>query len=245
MFYRFADVLHSFDLRGNLSAGTTLLSVVTATLTLLATPGAPVAHASTTVPAPNGVAARATGAAQVTVSWSAVTGASGYRVLRSVTKGGPYNFLNSASSTSYVDASVSSGGTFYYVVQTVKKRSVSANSAEAGVTLAPVAPSAFAATLVPAGAKDEVAVSWAASAGATSYDVYRGVTGPLRTLVGTATGTSWTDASVASGTSYSYAVRAVNAGGPSADSAVRSVQTRLSSLTHLVSGKDHRPTVSP
>jgi hypothetical protein len=65
-----------------------------------------------------------------------------------------------------------------------------------------------------------VALSWNASTGATSYDVYRGtatgVCSGTPTPYATAATTAYTDASVTAGTTYVYAVSAVNSAGQSA-----------------------------
>ncbi|WP_225839834.1 PHB depolymerase family esterase [Streptomyces sp. NK08204] len=53
-----------------------------------------------------------------------------------------------------------------------------------------------------------VSLSWSAVSGAASYHVYRG-----GTEVGSATGTSYTDTGLNSGTQYSYTVAAVDSGG--------------------------------
>jgi hypothetical protein len=68
----------------------------------------------------------------------------------------------------------------------------------------------------------QVALTWAASAGATSYNVYRATTAggegatPYRTGL---TATSFTDTGLTNGTTYYYQVTAVNAAGESARSA--------------------------
>ena len=87
----------------------------------------------------------------------------------------------------------------------------------AGATT-PSAPTGLAATAGNA----SVALSWTASTGATSYNVYRGTTSggesatPIASVITT---TSYTDTSVTNGTKYYYKVAAVNAGGTSALSA--------------------------
>ena len=63
----------------------------------------------------------------------------------------------------------------------------------------------------------QVTLSWAASAGATSYRVFRGV-GSASTEIGTSVATSFADTTAVPGTVYTYAVRAVNASGDSAAS---------------------------
>lgn len=75
------------------------------------------------------------GDSQVTLAWTAVTGATGYNVKRATTAGGPYTTIASnVSGTSYVDTSVTNGTTYYYVVTAVNVDGESANSNEASAT---------------------------------------------------------------------------------------------------------------
>lgn len=73
--------------------------------------------------------------------------------------------------------------------------------------------------LTAASGNADVALSWAASAGAISYNVGRSTTsgGPY-TAVGTPTATSFTDTTVTNGTTYFYVVNAANTAGDSANS---------------------------
>jgi fibronectin type 3 domain-containing protein len=67
----------------------------------------------------------------------------------------------------------------------------------------------------------KVSLSWTASSGATSYNVYRGTSsgGEGTTAYASGlTGTSYTDTSVTAGTTYYYKVAAVNSAGTSAQS---------------------------
>jgi hypothetical protein len=79
----------------------------------------------------------------------------------------------------------------------------------------PAAPTGLAATA----GNMQVALTWSASSGATSYNVKRGTAngGPYPTVV-PATTTSYTDTTVTNGTTYYYVVSAVNSGGESANS---------------------------
>jgi fibronectin type III domain protein len=80
----------------------------------------------------------------------------------------------------------------------------------------PAAPTGVIAT---ATSSTSVFVSWNASAGATSYEIYRKGAGGSFTLIGTSTTTSFTDTTAAANTAYVYRVRAKNASGTSGDSA--------------------------
>ena len=65
-----------------------------------------------------------------------------------------------------------------------------------------------------------VNLSWNASAGATSYNVYRSTTsgGEGSTPIGTSTSTGFTDTGLTNGTTYYYTVSATNSAGTSAQS---------------------------
>src|SRR5580693_9194662 len=65
-----------------------------------------------------------------------------------------------------------------------------------------------------------VALTWTASAGATSYSIYRGTTsgGEGTTPVGTATTNNFTDTGLTNGTTYYYKISATNSAGTSAQS---------------------------
>ena len=83
--------------------------------------------------APTGLTATG-GNAQVSLSWTASSGASSYNVKRSTTNGGPYTQTASPTSTSYVDNSVTNGTTYYYVVTAVNSAGQSGNSNQASAT---------------------------------------------------------------------------------------------------------------
>jgi hypothetical protein len=75
------------------------------------------------------------GDSQVTLTWDAVAGATGYNVKRSTTAGGPYETIaTTVSGTSYVDTSVTNGTIYYYVVTAINADGESSNSNEASAT---------------------------------------------------------------------------------------------------------------
>ncbi len=68
--------------------------------------------------APAGLAVTNEGSAQVSLAWNTVAGATGYNLYRSPVSGGGYVKLNGSllSGTTYTDAGLRNGQTFYYVV---------------------------------------------------------------------------------------------------------------------------------
>jgi hypothetical protein len=68
-------------------------------------------------------------------------------------------------------------------------------------------------------ASTQVTITWNASTGATSYQIFRRAPGGSFTQIGTSNTTSFVDTTAAANTAYLYLVRAVNSGGASSDSA--------------------------
>jgi fibronectin type 3 domain-containing protein len=174
----------------------------------------------TTPPAsPTGLVATA-GNAQVSFTWNARAGATGYYVKRSTVSGGPYTQIAAPSTTSYTDTGLTNGTVYYYVVSAFNSAGESANSSQASATPAvPTAPPAAPTGLQATAGNTQVSLTWSASTGATSYHVKRStMNGGPYTQVSAPTSASFTDAGLANGTIYYYVVSALNAAGESANS---------------------------
>jgi hypothetical protein len=83
--------------------------------------------------APTGLQATA-GNAQVTLSWSASSGATSYHVKRSTTNGSGYTQISVPATTGYIDTGLTNGTTYYYVVSALNAAGESANSSQASAT---------------------------------------------------------------------------------------------------------------
>jgi fibronectin type 3 domain-containing protein len=184
------------------TASTTLLVNLAAPASLTATPG--------------------TG--QVSLSWPASVGATSYDVKRATVSGGPYTTVACATTTSYTDTGLIGGTTYYYVVSAAYSAGPnaggeSADSIEASATPQGLAPPSAPVLLSATPGNGQVALSWSASSGATSYNVKRATVsgGPYTTIATTST-TSYTNSGLTNGTTYYYVVSAVNTGGESANS---------------------------
>src|SRR4029077_11420076 len=128
------------------------------------------------IPAPPTGLTATPGNNQVALSWSGSGGATSYNVKRSATSGSGYATISGPSgtltTTSFNDPGAVNGATYYYVVTAQNGGGESGNSAEVSITLAPSAPGPLVATA----GDGQVALSWGASSGATSYNVKRSTT---------------------------------------------------------------------
>ena len=95
--------------------------------------GVEILAASSPPSAPTGLSATA-GNAQVSLSWTASTGATSYNVKRSTTNGGPYTTVSSPAGTSYTNTGLTNGTTYYYIVTAVNANGESGNSNQASAT---------------------------------------------------------------------------------------------------------------
>jgi subtilase family serine protease len=178
--------------------------------------------AVTTVPAaPSGVTVMAPSATagSLSLSWAASTGATSYSVFEGTTSGGEGTTAVqtglSGTATSFM--SLTPGKQYFFTVVAVDAGGSSVASAEATGTTIASPPTGFAAS----GGNASVALSWTASAGATSYNVYEGTTASGEGTAPVQTGVSGTSVSIGgltNGKKYYFTLAAVDAGGVSAPS---------------------------
>ena len=85
-----------------------------------------------------GACLTSTGIHVVALSWTASTssGVTGYKVYRGTTSGGPYTLLSAVGNvTTYTDATVLSGQTYFYVVTTLAGSNESAYSTQSSASV--------------------------------------------------------------------------------------------------------------
>ncbi len=166
--------------------------------------------------APTGLAATPANA-QVSLTWNASSGATGYYVKRSTTSGSETQ-IAAQPTTGYTDNAVTNGTKYYYVVSAYNSYGQSANSAEVNATpvlSAPVAPTSLTATP----GNMQVTLSWSVSTGATSYHIKRSTTnGSGYAQISAPATTGYIDTGLTNGTTYYYIVTALNTAGESANS---------------------------
>jgi uncharacterized protein (DUF1800 family)/fibronectin type 3 domain-containing protein len=162
------------------------------------------------------------GNGRVTLKWNPVSNATSYRIYRSTSSGGQSEnnvIAASVRDLTYVDRA-SNGTKYFYKVKAVNPSGASGFSNEDFATPSPVedvpaAPRGLDAT---AGLRS-VTLKWNETAGATSYNVYRGnapnaqATNPIATNIKTLT---YANTGLTPGVRYFYKIKAVNKSGMSA-----------------------------
>ena len=169
-----------------------------------------------TIPqAPTGLAATP-GNMQVSLNWSASSGASGYNIKRSTINGGPYTTVGTSGTTAFINTGLNNGTTYYFVVSATNSAGESANSSQVSGTPQAPAPPAAPTALTATGGKNKITLRWtqSTSPGLQFNRVYRSTTsgGPYTMVAEFAPRTSYND-SVAGGQTRYYVVTAVNTGG--------------------------------
>jgi fibronectin type 3 domain-containing protein len=152
------------------------------------------------------------------LTWAADPYADSYNVLRSTTKGGPYNLVSSSVATnSYTDYIGTDGTKYYYVIQSVNTTATGPNSNEAAITSgAPLVSTVNSTT--------NVQINWVAGINAASYSVARGTsrTGTFTDITpagGLSSSTlTFTDTTATPGTLYYYVVTDHQSGAGNLDS---------------------------
>ncbi|GBU24103.1 hypothetical protein R83H12_00729 [Fibrobacteria bacterium R8-3-H12] len=90
--------------------------------------------AITPLVAPTGLAATINSATSITVSWTAVAGATGYRIYRDTTSSGTYDSVGVSTTTSYANTGLISGKTYYYKVAAYNSSGIGTQSDTASAT---------------------------------------------------------------------------------------------------------------
>jgi hypothetical protein len=161
-------------------------------------------------PAPAGLTAKAASYNSVKLSWSAVSGVTGYLVYRYNAGTDSYQQLAKTTLTGYTNTPLTAGKTYKYKVKAYKTVSgadyISDFTTVASAAPVPAAPGSF---TVAKASSTSIKISWGAAAGASGYQVFRASssTGPF-SPVKTTTSKSFTDTGLTKNKTYSYKVRA-------------------------------------
>ncbi len=170
----------------------------------------------------------------VKLDWQAATGAASYNVYRGAAAGqeAATPIAVNIKTTTFTNTGLTYGIPYFFKVKAVNVSGLSAFSNEVSATPRggiPLAPT----ELEAAPGNNTIKLTWKASNGATSYSVYRHITGAAYTtpVASNITATTFTDSGLANGTTYFYRIKAVNAFGSSSfsneDSAIPAIPPPL------------------
>ena len=154
------------------------------------------------------------------ITWSAASGAVTYQIYRAV-KSGSYTLVGTVSGTSFTDnANLTVGKTYYYKVRACDSYGTTgAFSSYASVVISAASPTPNGPLPAPVNVSASMAtgrpvVTWNAVSGAANYQIYRAIKSGSYSLVGTVSGTTFTDtANLTVGKTYYYKVRACDSYG--------------------------------
>jgi uncharacterized protein (TIGR02145 family) len=156
---------------------------------------------------PANVTATAASATSIAVSWSAVSGTTGYYVYRSASATGTYTKVGdvTSESASYTNTGLTTGTTYYYKVSAYNGSSESAQSSYVSAATPSVVLNPPTSITARETSLSAITVSWSAVSGAIGYRVYRGtnVDGGYE-HVGTTTSTTYTNTGLPINVTYYY-----------------------------------------
>jgi fibronectin type 3 domain-containing protein len=153
------------------------------------------------------------------LTWTAEPQATSFNVYQGAQSGHESTtpVVTHATGTSATVGSLSYGQTYYFTIAAVSSLGTSAWSNEVSVTTLAAVPTGLTASA----GNGTVSLSWTASTGAATYNVYQGTSSGGEAATPVQTGLSTPTANVAgltNGTTYYFTVAAVDSGGTSAQS---------------------------
>lgn len=154
----------------------------------------------------------------IKVSWTTVSGASGYSVYRATSRTGTYTLLANTTKTTYTNTGLKSGNQYYYKIKTYKN--IGATKIYSGYSdIASAIPTALS---VPVGVKAEPAtdtsidIIWSAVKGASGYEVQIAFSdGDQFSTLDITGDTKITNTDLVPGITYYYKVRSYRGAGSS------------------------------
>ena len=180
---------------------------------------------TTDLATPSALMAVAQSDSAISITWSAIAGATRYELYRSETSGGSLTLIGSnITATGYVDSGFSANTPYYYQLKACNGNRCSGRSSVVSATTAPEPPSALTAATQ---SDSAISITWSAVAEAMHYKLYRSATrgGSFAQIRGNITATVYVDRGLVADTSYYYQLESCNGNGCSGRSPTVSATT--------------------
>ena len=149
----------------------------------------------------------------ISIKWSAVAGATYYKLYRSETNDGSFMRIGGEiTATDYVDSDLDANTSYYYRLEACNDNGCSGRSPIGSAITTPATPATPTAT---AQSDTEISIVWSAIAGATHYNLYRATVsgGTYMQIGGDIATTGYLDSNLPEATPYYYQLEACNSGG--------------------------------
>jgi fibronectin type 3 domain-containing protein/dihydrofolate reductase len=195
----------------------------------------PASSATTLLNAPQNISLNVDSASQITVSWSAVTGAKKYEIYRGKNSdASDRSEISSPTSGPYINTGLTPNTTYYYWIK----------ACNAQGTCSDFSPASSATTLLNApqninlnvDSASQITVSWDNVTGTNRYEIYRGTNNNRSesNKISSTTSSPYIDTGLNSNTTYYYWIKACNAQGTCSDfSQVSSATTLLNAPQNI------------
>jgi fibronectin type 3 domain-containing protein len=211
----------SYTVNGLTAATVYYFTVSTLEGTMESTLSTPVsATTSASLTPPSGLNVSGQTANSISLSWTAVSGVTGYRIYR--LSGSSYSQIGTTSLTTYTDTGLTASTAYSYRVVSYNGQnesdpaSVSGTTSDNGSGTISPPPAKSTGLVVSSASSSGINLSWTGVANADSYDIYRSNTKDgTAAKIGSTAETSYTDNTVGAGSAYFYSVKGVNASGSS------------------------------
>ena len=173
---------------------------------------------ATPVPPPPSLApvlSAAPGNGKITLVWTAVPDAPGYNIYRSTTGAFDGQPIGTTNETIFKNGGLANDTTYFYTV--AAKNMGGEGPRAAAASAVPVAPPSAPQNVTAVPSDKRMTLTWSTSAGAASYNIYRGIMANQQSSVPIAVvaGALFVDTGVINGATYYYRITATNPGGES------------------------------
>ena len=151
----------------------------------------------------------------IRLSWTAVSGATGYQIYRATSSGGTYVNEYTATGTSHTNGSRTTGKTYYYKVRAYHTEgSTKVYGSFSSVKSTKAVPAKVSTLTITKASSTSVGLAWSKVSGASGYAIYRATSsGGTYTNVKTTSSVSYTNTGLAKAKTYYYKVRAYHTEG--------------------------------